>query len=221
MEKDSISSFYVSKLCKDTLQKQDYDLAKKLKQICDKNANDKALQESAGIFHKLGQIHFQKNTIVSLIRSATLLNAAITKKLSNTQEIKNALRKLCSRVLKKAGAKQLDADLIAVAAKVKEKVKTMRNEVGLNQEADCLKTYETINKTKEEIENIKIKTIRNLQEKIATDYMYIVAEILQYCKTVKGNTPCRFTLIGMGSLARKEITPNSDFEHIIVLEKNC
>ena len=70
-------------------------------------------------------------------------------------------------------------------------------------------------------ENIKIKNIRNLQEKIAKDYKRIMAEILQYCETVMGNTPCRFALVGMGSFARKEITPNSDFEHIIVLEENC
>ena len=44
--------------------------------------------------------------MVSLIRSATLLNAAITRKFSNMQEIKKDLRKLCFSVLKEAGAKQ-------------------------------------------------------------------------------------------------------------------
>ena len=157
--------------------------------------------------------------MVSLIRSATLLNAAITREPSNIQEIKNDLRKLCICVSKEADAEQLDADLIAAAAKVEEKVKVMRNEV--KQNLDGLKISETINKTNEEIENAKIKTIRNLQEKIATDYMHIMAEILQCCETVMGNTPCRFALVGMGSLARQEITPYSDFEHIIVLEENC
>ena len=219
MEKDLISSSYVCKLSKDTHQKQEHDLVKKLKQICDKNGNEKAPQQSAEIFHKLSQIYFQRNTMISLIRCATLLNAAITRKPSNIQEIKSDLKKLCFCVLKQAGAKQLDADLIAVAAKVEEKIKTMRNEV--NQELDNLKMSETICKTKKEIENIKIKTIRNLQEKIAKDYKRIMAEILQYCKTVMGNTSCRFALVGMGSLARNEITPYSDFEHIIVLEENC
>ena len=215
----STSSAYVSTLSKDTFQKQVYDLANKLKQICDKGGNEKAPKQSAEIFHKLSQIYFERNTMVSLIRSATLLNAAITRKSSNMQEIKNDLGKLCFRVLKQAGAKQLDADLIGFAAKVKEKVKVMRNDV--NQELDSLKISETINETNEEIQNTKVKTIRNLQNKIATDYIHIMAEILQYCKTVMGNTPCKYTLVGMGSLARKEITPYSDFEHIIVLEENC
>ena len=157
--------------------------------------------------------------MISLIRSAALLNAAITRKPSNMQEIKNYLRKLCSHVLKEASAKHLDADLIGFAGKIEKKVKTMRDEV--NQELDNFKRSETINKTKEELENIKIKNIRNLQEKISRNYKDIMAEILQYCQTVMGNSPCRFTLIGMGSLARNETTPYSDFEHIIVLEENC
>ena len=219
MEKLSTSSAYVRKLSKDTFQKQVDDLANKLKQICDQDGNERALQQSAEIFHKLNQIYCQKNTMVSLIRSATLLNAAITRKPSNMQEIKDDLSKLCSCVLKEAGAKQLDADLIATAAKVEEKVKIMRSYV--NQELDNLKIYETIYKTNEEIENNKIKTIRSLQEKTTSDYKHIMAEILQYCENVMGNTPCKFALVGMGSLARKEITPYSDFEHIIVLEENC
>ena len=157
--------------------------------------------------------------MVNLIRSATLLNAAITRKPNNMQNIKNDLKKLCSRILKQAGAKQLDADLIGFAGKVEGKVKTMRDDV--NQELNSLKLSETINKTKEEIENQKIKTIKNLQEKISSDYTKIMAEIMFYCQTVMGNTPCTFALIGMGSLARKEITPYSDFEHIMVLEENC
>ena len=218
MEKVSTSNAYVRKLSKDTFQKQVVDLVNKLKQICDQDGNKRAPQQSAEIFHKLSQIYFQKNTMVSLIRSATLLNAAITRKPSNMQEIKDDLRKLCSCVLKEAGAKQLDADLIVAAAKVKEKVKIMRNYV--NQELDSLKISETIYKTNEEIENTKTKTIRSLQEKITTDYKHIMAEILQYCEKVMGNAPCKFALVGMGSLARNEITPYSDFEHIIVLEEN-
>ena len=162
MEKDSISSFFVCELSKDTHQKQENDLAKKLKEICDKDGSEEAPQQSAEIFYKLSQIYCQKNTMVSLIRSATLLNAAIIRKPSNMQEIKNDLNKLCFGVLKKASAKQLDADLIAAAAKVKEKVKTMRNEV--NQELDHLKMSETICKTKEEIENInKHLVVQNLK----------------------------------------------------------
>ena len=218
-ENDSISSSNICKSSNKILQKQEDELANKLKQICDKDGNEKAPEESAKIFHQLGHIYCERNTMVSFIRSATLLNAAITRKPNSIKNIRNDLKKLCFRILKEAGAKQLDADLIGFAGKVEEKVKTMRDEV--NQKLNSLKLSETINKTKEEIENLKIKTIKNLQGNIARDYTKIMAEILLYCQTVMGNTPCTFALIGMGSLARNEITPYSDFEHIIVLEENC
>ena len=96
------------------------------------------------------------------------------------QEIKNDLKKLCSCVLKEAGAKQLDADLIATAAKVEEKVKVMRNYA--NQELDNLKIYETICKINEEIENNKIKTIRSLKKKLR---QIISISWLKYCSTAK------------------------------------
>jgi len=35
-----------------------------------------------------------------------------------------------------------------------------------------------------------------------------------------GEAPCTFALIGMGSLARCEITPYSDFENIIILDNS-
>ena len=143
----------------------------------------------------------------------------MTRNPTKMQEIKNDLKKLCSHVLKEATAKQLDVDLIGFAGKIETKVKTMRDEV--NEALDNFKRSITINKTNEELEDTKIKNIRNLQEKISRDYKHIMAEILQYCQTVMGNSPCNFALIGMGSLARNEATTYSDFEHIIVLEENC
>ena len=56
-----------------------------------------------------------------------------------------------------------------------------------------------------------------------------MTDLCQYCEYVMGPPPCKFAVVGMGSLARNEITPYSDFEHIILLEnviisrsvKNC
>ena len=43
------------------------------------------------------------------------------------------------------------------------------------------------------------------------------SEISQYCEDTIGKAPCEYAIVGMGSLAREEITPYSDFEHIILL----
>ena len=60
--------------------------------------------------------------------------------------------------------------------------------------------------------------MKNIQQQITTDYKQIIIELCQYCVDVMGPPLCKFGIIGMGSLARKEITPYSNFEHVILLE---
>ena len=49
-----------------------------------------------------------------------------------------------------------------------------------------------------------------------------ITDLAAYCYNVMGNFPRGFALVGMGSLARKEVTPYSDFENTTVLEnKEC
>ena len=49
--------------------------------------------------------------------------------------------------------------------------------------------------------------------------MKTMANLCEYCEDVMGKPPCQFTVVGMGSLAREEATPYSDFEHMITLEE--
>ena len=39
-----------------------------------------------------------------------------------------------------------------------------------------------------------------------------------FCEDVMGKPPHKFMFTGMGSLARSEVTPYSDFKNIILLE---
>ena len=70
-----------------------------------------------------------------------------------------------------------------------------------------------------EVERFKIKQIKTLQYHIAHKYTKIMAFTSRRCIEIMGTPPCKYALVGMGSLARKEIKPYSDFEHFIVLEE--
>ena len=178
-------------------------------------------KQSAKIFHKLGQLYFKQTPdMIKLIQSAALYNAAIARSPNNVDVIENDLKKLCNQVLRLSNAKNLNANLIAASKQVKQEIEQMRLKVDkkLNImeniqkriKADATQTY---------FESNKIKSIKNNQKEIAKDYTKIMANLAKYCENVMGVAPCKFALVGMGSLARKEITPYSDFEHIIVLEK--
>ena len=182
------------------------------KEICPK--------QSAKIFHKLGQLYCKQiPDKIKLIQSAALYNAAIARSPDNVDAIENDLKQLCNQVLVLANAKYLNADLITASKQVKQEIEQMRLKVEkeFNDLENIQKRFKA-EATQTDFELNKIKSIKNKQKKITKDYSNIMANLAKYCENVMGEPPCKFALVGMGSLARKEITPYSDFEHIIVLE---
>ena len=71
----------------------------------------------------------------------------------------------------------------------------------------------------DEITKLKINMVKSIQQQITIDLLSIMECLARRCIRMLGEPSCKFALVGMGSLARKEITPYSDFECIIVLEE--
>ena len=197
-------------------------LADQLKQICNDKGQETNSTKSAAIFHELAHIYRNRiqvqddnstSIMMNLIKSAALYNAAITRSPQNLEELQADLKLLCVDILNFADAKQTSADLIQEAVKIKKKIQNMRSSVNEKISEDTDKNF-SLNQERETINQIK-----DLQNKITQDYTQIMADLSHYCEKVMGKAPCKFTVIGMGSLARKEITPYSDFEHIIVMEE--
>ena len=204
------------------LDAEEEHLAMQLKDFCDKKGKEIDVKQSALILHKLGKVYHKRGPdMFSLIRSATLYNAAIVRCPTNLAEVQNDLERLCKYVLREAQASNKDVDLIKKSKHVKQAVTEMRNktekrlmEIELipdNVDRDRLKV----------LEMVKIGAIKKLQNDITSDYSDIMADVASYCEHVMGEPSCKFALAGMGSLARKEITPFSDFENIILLENSA
>ena len=199
----------------------DFQLAEKLKQLCDRDGKEKRehLAETTKILHKFGLFYKEQSPDkISLIRSAVFFNAALLRR-PNDKAIKTDLKNLCSHVLQIANAKKPDADLIEVSSTVKLMVDEMRAHVNENLK---LITNISVGLDPDQLlvkEKDKIKTIEQLQNEVTEKYAQVMSYISDQCKEIMGKSPCEFSVTGMGSLARREITPYSDFEHIIVLEE--
>ena len=201
------------------LEKQ---LASQLRQACDENGKEIDPSISGPILHKLGKLYWLKSIqgshLVTLIQSAALYNAALARSTSNSKNIEKDLQQLCKYVLVQSKAKNPNSNLIQHSKVVKAEFEMLRKKV--KQKLKSI-TQITETTTKDELKNLekqKIAVIRDLQNYITENYAKIMADLAKYCHLVLGNAPCRFAIIGMGSLARKEITPYSDFEHTIALE---
>ena len=199
---------------------EEHKLAETLKTIWDQNDKNENPTEFAKIFHKMAWLYQKKNSnMFSLIRSAALYNAALVRSPANVSILED-LKLLCRDVLYKAKAQNKDADLVELAKTVKQKFQHMRFEV--NKKLLKISVSKVNNLDKElppKARQDKIRGVRELQKQITADYIKIMSELSDSCKKVIGKPPCKFALVGMGSLARLETTPFSDFEHIIVLEE--
>ena len=197
------------------------------KELCDQSGKEVEPKKSALVLYELGKLYQTKAEILfkskklSLIKSAALFNAAIVRLASAPEDalnVKTDLQKLCSGVLLRAEAKNINADLIEKAHYVKETIALMRNYVQ-NELKDVPQISENINYNQVMImEKRKSQKLQHLQSQIAAKYITIMIDIASFCEEVMGEPPCKYAIAGMGSLARKEITPYSDFEHVIVLE---
>ena len=193
-------------------------LALQLYQICNGDGKEINLKRSTPILHELGK-EYQTRSLdkFSLLKSAALYNAALIRLLDNAQKIESDLKQLCKQILYEADAKKQDVDLVAKSREVKTSLENMRTKTlqklsEIKRIPDDVDRNEAVN-----LEKIKIYDVRRLQDDIATEYIKIMADIATFCEDVMGEAPYTFAIAGMGSLVRKEITPYSDFEHIILL----
>ena len=209
----------------DKFTKEEEALLQKLRSNCTDDSREIDLDISASIFHKLGTLYFRRSEIYStidqmicLIRCDVLLNAALVRTPSRVNVIKQDIKKLHNQLLKLSDAKHKEFDLCIITAKVRHLVEKMRTYVDRELEKiPKVEEHESENVMYEQELN-KVNTIESLQNTIAADYTKIMATLAEDCTKIMGKAPCKFVIIGMGSLARKEVTPFSDFEHVIVLD---
>ena len=209
----------------DGLFQREHQLARQLKDQCDDSGKEIDPSTSATIIQELGLIYRQRSPDkFSLIKSAGLLNAAIIRKPLNVSEIKEDLADLCRHVLQLAEAANQKADLIGKADKIKAAFNQLRDEVeqflSISKSTENETSAEGAqNEITTKLDEDKISNIQSIQTKITDTYVKTMADLCEYCENVMGKPPCQYTVMGMGSLAREEATPYSDFEHVITLEQ--
>ena len=121
--------------------------------------------------------------------------------------------------MKQANVKDHTADLIDKAKRVKDEIIFLRNKVDAYSEKTTAQNTSNGCENKDlcKFQVCKAKSIQDINTVITQKYKKIMAELSNYCLSIMGQPPCDYAIVGMGSLARSEITPYSDFEHIILL----
>ena len=205
---------------------KEFAIAQHMKNVyCDKSGKEINPEKAAESIYQIGLIYKARSPDkVSLIKSVGLFNAAIIRNPSNKAQIKFDLYELCQHILQQAKAINWNANLIEKAEQIKYSINELRMDVKIFFQKSVPKL--SVNATRKEFQKLlskKISAIQRINKTIARKYKTIMADVSQFCEDVMGKPPCEYTIAGMGSLAREEITPYSDFEHVIILcnDKNC
>lgn len=196
------------------------DLVTQLRSMCLENGSETNPINSAKIFHELGKIYADRSSHkICYIQSAVLLNAAVYRDPVNAPKVLNDLQNLCSKVLKLAKAENCDVNLIDISKELQIKIQQFREKVEKKLGRLPPIAKDLSNDEAFELEKKKIAEVEAIQNFITDEYSILMKHVAAQCADILGKPPCKFALVGMGSLARKEITPYSDFENIIVLEE--
>ena len=182
--------------------------------MCDLSGKEIDTAQTRKILHQLALIQREKSPDkICLIQAAALMDAALVR---NQTEVISDLRELHSHVLQLAGSARLECNLKKISEKVHEDVSEMRLYTKRALDSVNDECHEGCD---EATEQAKINFMKQLQNAITNKYSSIMRSIAENCQHLLGPARCKFALVGMGSLARKEITPYSDFECVIVLEE--
>ena len=186
---------------------------------CDATGKETNVEKAAEIIHQIGLIYRKRSPgKISLIKSAGLFNAAILRNPQTVSHIKSDLFELCQHVLKLAKAQNQNADLIKKGQEVKASFSQLRVEVEKFLKTKVPRISNNASRKKIQKRNAqKVAAIQQINKTIADTYKSIMADLSCFCEDVMGKAPCKFAVVGMGSLAREEITAYSDFEHVILL----
>ena len=71
-----------------------------------------------------------------------------------------------------------------------------------------------------EDEEKRCHEIKSIYKQIHDDMKCFMLDIFLYCNQIAGPAPCNFSIIGLGSMSRQEITPYSDLEFSILIDEN-
>ena len=194
-------------------------LAEKLRKQCYRNGKEKNPKESAEILHKLGIVYRNKTPDKqSLIQSVGLMTSALIRNPCNVNNVKQDLEEVCTHILELAGVHGRYEDVTNDVTDIKQQIEMFRR--SCKEKMDGTSKIPD-NADQSELKNLQLKKIdeiNNVQSSINNTYMCLMKQICEICLSLLGEAPCKFAVAGMGSLAREEVTPYSDFESIILLE---
>lgn len=197
------------------------DCVSELKAVCKKVKGERRLVEtepqlSAGVFHELGKLYQSgvDEDVYNYIHSVGLFVASRIRRPS--EEVEKSISELWQTLLVRAEAVHRMFDLDEITSRIKERIHDLRQTASRS-----ISSIREVDSDSEWDERRKTQTVFKISSNVSNQFLWIMDEVSDICvEIVFGNQKrgSSFALCALGSVARGEATPYSDFEHMILLE---
>nr|XP_039263526.1 uncharacterized protein LOC120339462 [Styela clava] len=217
----------------DEISQKEKDLAEQLKAVCTPFGDERRskLKESTDILFEMGKLYLEKaksstgmKQKLDFIKCSAVLHGArvryerILYDIKGRNEVHKFLLSMEKVLLQACGGKQCDKAMLELSSQISGIFKSLRynEKIHLNQMKPFNENLQEDEISEKQLN--KIETIQRMMKENTQNYVAMMTYIADYCMEILGDSPCLFALVGLGSLAREEITLYSDFEHVIILE---
>lgn len=199
----------------------DTSLFEDLKQRLEVVHNEQDYKNQIFIYREIALIYFKKNDFISAI---TIYNFAL-----------GALNKWISVVLQEGNLEEV-SEIFKVKNKIQALICGSERDylklIGANFKWDRFLYLNTNRSHRDFLTELRRQAHKQLTtekysskeiyEKIALSIKEFIRILLEESIQLLGNPPCSYALVGLGSLAREEATPYSDFEFaILISDESC